>query len=251
VIDFLGDSVFAVFGALHEDPEHAKHAVSCAVEMQTACIQRNKEKRGSGHPPMEMGIGINTGSCVVGNMGSSMRIKYGVVGHAVNLGARIESFTVGGQVLVSDGTRGIVKEDFTTTGPFEVWGKGVGEAIKIWDVRGSKSDASRQLPPLVPGLEELPEPVPVTYKRMEGKQIGSERYGAFLIKLAAAGAELKTDSEMEPFSSIEIGLESGQGKEVSIDGKVVGPGEETGQFIVRFSISDARQAEAIGGFLGK
>jgi adenylate cyclase len=206
VIDFLGDSVFAAFGALHKDPEHAKHAVACAVEMQNAGIQRNKEKRESGHPPMEMGIGINTGSCVVGNMGSSMRIKYGVVGHAVNLGARIESFTVGGQVLISDGTHGIVKEYFTTTGPFEVWGKGVGEAIKIWDVRGSKSDASLRLPPLVPGLEELPEPVPVAYKLMRGKQIGSKRYGAFLTKLAETGAEVKTDSELETFSSIQLGV---------------------------------------------
>ena len=91
----------------------------------------------------------------------------------------------------------------------------------------------------------------MTHKLMRGKQIGSKRYGAFLIKLAEAGAELKTDDEMEPFSSIEIGLESGQGKGGSIDGKVVGPGEETGQFIVRFSISDALQADAIGSFLGK
>ena len=91
----------------------------------------------------------------------------------------------------------------------------------------------------------------MTYKLMRGKQIGSKRYGAFLIKLAEAGAEVKTDSEMETFSSIQIGLESAQGKEVPIDGKVVGPGEETGHFIVRFSLSDALQTETIGGFLGK
>ena len=56
---------------------------------------------------MEMGVGIDTGSAVVGNMGSPRRIKYGVVGNIVNVAARIETCTVGGQVLVSDSTRQI------------------------------------------------------------------------------------------------------------------------------------------------
>jgi adenylate cyclase len=56
-------------------------------------------------PTLEMGVGLDTGAAVVGNMGSPRRITYGVVGHIVNVAARIETCTVGGQVLVSDATR--------------------------------------------------------------------------------------------------------------------------------------------------
>ena len=105
VVDFLGDAVFAVFGAPQADPRHAEQAVACAIEMQRARTARNEETRGRGWPPLEMGIGISTGPVVVGNMGALRRIKYGVVGSTVNVAARIETFTVGGQALVADSTR--------------------------------------------------------------------------------------------------------------------------------------------------
>ena len=102
-----------------------------------------------------------------------------------------------------------MKEEFLTAGPFEVWGKGVGEAIKIWDVRGSESNQSLRLPSLVPGLKALSVPVPITYKVMRGKQIGTESYSALLTKLSETGAELKPDRELETFSPIEVGLDDG------------------------------------------
>ena len=80
VCDFLGDSVFAVFGAPVADEEHAKHAVQCALKMQLARLRLDQETAAKGMPPLEMGIGINSGTCVVGNMGSQLRIKYGIVG---------------------------------------------------------------------------------------------------------------------------------------------------------------------------
>ena len=108
-MDFLGDNLFAVFGAPGIDPEHAQKAVKCAVTMQLTRQGLNATLVQQGLPALEMGIGMNSGLCVVGNMGSQTRIKYGVVGQAVNLAARLESFTVGGQVLISEMTHNLVQ----------------------------------------------------------------------------------------------------------------------------------------------
>ena len=70
-----------------------------------AMVKVNEFNRREGLPAVEMGIAIHTGEVVVGNIGSDKRAKYGVVGSPVNLTARIESYTVGGQILVSDRTR--------------------------------------------------------------------------------------------------------------------------------------------------
>jgi class 3 adenylate cyclase len=126
VVDFLGDAVFTVFGAPRPDTYHVQHAVTCAIEMQRARTAQNEQNRAHGWPPLEMGVGIDTGAAVVGNMGSPRRIKYGVVGNIVNVAARIETFTVGGQVLVSDAIRQALGDRLVVDGPFEAEGKGVG-----------------------------------------------------------------------------------------------------------------------------
>ena len=125
VVDFLGDGLFAVFGAPKALEDHAGRAVACAIEMQLAREAQNRAFFTKGWPPLEMGIGINTGLAVVGNMGSDLRTKYGVAGHLVNLAARIESFTVGGQVLVSEATREALAERLGAEGPLEAEAKGV------------------------------------------------------------------------------------------------------------------------------
>lgn len=246
VIDFLGDSVFAAFGALGEDPHHARHGVRCAVEMQLERLRLNEENRAKGLPILEMGIGLNTGACVVGNMGSTMRIKYGVLGHAVNLGARIETFTVGGQVMISAETNEIVKDHFVTQGPFEVFGKGIEEAIRIWEVREAKGEPPLRLPPVVCELVELPQPVLITFRFMRGKQIDSKSRQAHLTRLAEMGCEIRSDQRLELFSAIQLQIAGNQmDKVVPIDGKVVGADKEKGTFIVRFSPMDVIQTEAI------
>ncbi len=99
--EIIGDAIFVLFGAPLVMPDAAQRAVRCALEMQKAMPGVNEHNLQMGWPEIEMGIGIHTGEVVVGNIGSTKRSKYGVVGRTVNLTARIESFTVGGQVLVS------------------------------------------------------------------------------------------------------------------------------------------------------
>ncbi|MFZ2087613.1 MAG: response regulator, partial [Desulfobaccales bacterium] len=89
--EFIGDGILVIFGAPILRPDDPLRAVACAVEMQLAMTSVNERNCRAGYPKVALGIGINTGDVVVGNIGSQKRIKYAVVGRAVNLTARIES----------------------------------------------------------------------------------------------------------------------------------------------------------------
>jgi adenylate cyclase len=245
VVDFLGDSLFAVFGAPVNDPDHARQAVSCAIDMQLARRRLNRDLAGADLPPMEMGIGINTGACVVGNMGSLMRIKYGVVGHAVNLASRLESFTVGGQVLISESTRQAIADQFAVVGPLEAFGKGVESAIRLWEVRGIQNEEDKTLPPTVPGLTRLVEPILVSLRLITGKQIDPKPYDGRLLQLSPAGAELETNLDLEAFAPLQIEIPGAIGESFLIDCKVVGMGKPKSSFIIRFTGMDEAAAGAL------
>ena len=102
---FIGDAIFVLFGAPIWQEDDAQRAVACAVQMQLAMASVNEQNRQEDLPEVEMGIGIHTGQVVVGNIGSPERMKYGVVGSHVNLTSRIQSYTTGGQILISETTR--------------------------------------------------------------------------------------------------------------------------------------------------
>jgi adenylate cyclase len=123
--EFIGDAILVVFGVPESRDDDALRAVACGLSMQNALIDLNKEIALEGYPPLEMGIGINTGTVIVGNIGSEARLKYGIVGAAVNTAARIESNTVGGQVLIGESTYRLVQESLTTEAPQTVMMKGM------------------------------------------------------------------------------------------------------------------------------
>lgn len=90
---YIGDAIMAFWGAPLPDPQHAEHAVLTALGMQAAAAKLRESYRARGLPELHVGIGINTGNMVVGNMGSDFRRAYTVMGDSVNLGARLESLT--------------------------------------------------------------------------------------------------------------------------------------------------------------
>src|SRR5262245_1981307 len=221
VVDFLGDGLFAVFGAPEALGDHAERAVTCAIEMQLARETKNREFFTKGWPPLEMGIGINTGPAVVGNMGSSLRTKYGVTGHPVNLAARIESFTVGGQVLVSDSTRQALAGRLVADGPLEAEAKGVGTPVFMWMVRRLEGATPLELPSPVSDLAVLASPIEVTLRPLRGKQIGADTYPARLVKLGPSGAELETDYPLAMFDAVQVIVPRGAGLSAALDSKVI------------------------------
>ena len=102
--EYIGDGILVLFGAPVAREDHARRAIACALAMQLAMDEVNERATAIGLPRLQMGIGISTGDVVVGNIGSERRMKYGVVGSPVNETGRIESATVGGQILVSEST---------------------------------------------------------------------------------------------------------------------------------------------------
>ena len=104
---YMGDCIMSFWNAPLDCPEHAELAVKSAEEILIATKELNEELKPLGLPPINVGIGISTGECIVGNMGSEFRFDYSVIGDAVNLGARLEGQTRnydGVDVLLSEET---------------------------------------------------------------------------------------------------------------------------------------------------
>lgn len=112
---FMGDAVMAVFGAPNEHDNDIEEAISCAIEMQIAMNGINEENEAYGIAPLYMGIGINTGEVVAGNLGSRLHSEYTVIGDQVNLASRVEVHSLRGQILLSEHTYQKTK-DFIETG---------------------------------------------------------------------------------------------------------------------------------------
>ena len=109
---YMGDCVMAFWGAPVDTPDHASLAVKTAFEMANAIRQLNQEYRSMGLPEIAIGIGLNTGTMCVGDMGSDIRRSYTVIGDSVNLGSRLEglSKTYGVDTVVSASTRQLVND---------------------------------------------------------------------------------------------------------------------------------------------
>ncbi len=132
--NFIGDAIMAVFGVPVAKPDDAERAVACAIEMQNAMAQVNANNAERGLPNLAMGIGLNTGEVVAGNIGSDRRMKYSVIGAPVNLAARIEAMSSGGQILASDSTFEAVKDIVQTDGRLNVQLKGIDGTVPIHEI---------------------------------------------------------------------------------------------------------------------
>jgi adenylate cyclase len=135
---FVGDMVMALFGAPLDDPRHADHAVSAALAMSDALGELNRKWVAEGRPSMDIGVGINSGEMIAGNIGSEAIMSYTVIGDAVNLGARLESLNkdYGTRIIISDATRSRLTGAYALRPLGEVVVKGKTQPVRIWEVTG-------------------------------------------------------------------------------------------------------------------
>jgi len=144
--EIIGDAILVIFGAPFTKSDDACRAISCALEMQLAMNEVNKNNQQRGYPTLKMGIGINTGEVIVGNIGSSRRAKYGVIGSNVNLTSRIESYTLGGQILISEQTLNACDQKLRIDKELQVMPKGLKEPITIYEIGGIGEKSNICLP---------------------------------------------------------------------------------------------------------
>ena len=133
---FMGDCIMAFWNAPLDVKDHQKLAVQTALQMQIELAKLNEELETEGLPNINIGIGINTGEALVGNMGSDQRFDYSVIGDPVNLASRLESSskTLGKTLVISENTMKGIERMF----PFEyidsITVKGKTEPIKVYTV---------------------------------------------------------------------------------------------------------------------
>jgi len=132
---FVGDELMAVFGVLGNGSESsAESAIHAAVAMQQRLNEIMRERQQQGKPVFEVGIGINTGPVVVGNVGSENRMDYTVIGDAVNIAARLEQVAEGGTVLIGERTRESVPLGMQVVEKGEIKLRNRGSPVKCYEV---------------------------------------------------------------------------------------------------------------------
>jgi len=221
--EIIGDAMLVLFGAPTTRPDDADRALACALEMQLAMEGVNKRHRERNLPELEMGIGINTGNVVAGNVGSEIRVKYAVVGSNVNLAGRVESFTVGGQILITEATLNDCSARVDTGGEFHVPFKGIEKPVTIYELTGIRGNYNISLPAKQLNFVLLKRELPVTFEVLEGKHSSGEKSRGEITHLAEKYAVLHATEPLAPLSNLKITVPDGfeTGREAILYAKVL------------------------------
>lgn len=202
--EFIGDSVLGFFGAPVARADDARRAVACALAMQKGMESVNRQNLLGGLPAVEMGIAVHTGEVVVGNIGSEKRAKYGAVGGHVNLTARIETYTCGGQVLISQRTLAEAGGGVITGGSLSVRAKGFPEPVRVHDLLGLEETPHLHLERRAEVLLPLDPPLRAVFTVLEGKRVGRDEEPAEIVALSRSGAAMKSEATVEALSDLKL-----------------------------------------------
>lgn len=204
--EIIGDALLIIFGAPQEMPDRAQRAIACAIEMQNAMTAVNQQNRAQGLPELEMGIGLNETEVIVGNIGSSKRSKYAVVGSGVNMTSRIESYTVGGQILISESVRQEAGNILRIDAQREVLPKGSETPLRIYEVGGISGSYNLALEGKDPALVTLVRQIPLRYTLLEGKDVGKKGLEGSVVQLSKNCAEITLGGPVEILTNLKMNL---------------------------------------------
>jgi adenylate cyclase len=131
---FIGDSVMAVFGAPIAHDDDVNRSINAAVEIQKSIEAMNKKRKVLKQEEIYIGIGINTGEVVVGNIGAKVRLDYTVIGRSVNLANRLQEVASGGEIIVTDNVVNEARVKYKFSEPMLIKAKGKKEPVKVYRV---------------------------------------------------------------------------------------------------------------------
>jgi class 3 adenylate cyclase len=249
--EFIGDAIFAVFGAPLDHPDHAERAAAAALAMQRAMMQINRDNVALDRPVFEMGIGVHTGEVVVGNIGSEQRAKYAVVGAAVNLAARVEACTVGAQIFVTSETLERIREFAEVAEPVRVELKGIEEPVALYELRGLRGRFAQRLADV--DDTHVNVTLPLRGWVVEGKRLAGEFSGTAQ-RLGLQSLDARLDAQLPTLTNVKLRIQLGGTDRESGDiyGKVVdvAPDSDGRRLRIRFTSVDPADQKRIGALLG-
>ncbi|NUM33873.1 MAG: FHA domain-containing protein [Candidatus Brocadiae bacterium] len=192
---FIGDAIMAIWGLPVSHIEDSLRAVKASLQMQEELFYFNLSQRKMGRNTLKMGVGINVGEVVVGNMGSPKRMEYTVIGPPVNLASRVETLTSRNQILITDNVYNEIKNmgRMVQLSPTHV--KGIERAIQIYGVVGVYDKVEKCeinfLPILVPsqknttyeGLIQFFDFKKIVFAMEPNQEITAETQGTFSIDI--------------------------------------------------------------------
>jgi class 3 adenylate cyclase len=236
--EFIGDAIFAVFGAPVEHADHAERAAATALAMQRANAELNRANAARGRPSFEMGIGLHTGEAVVGNIGSEQRTKYAVVGAAVNLAARVEGCTVGGQILMTTATFERLADLAEVMPPVSVELKGLAAPVALYELRGLGGRFAQRL---AEGETDAVAEVelPVVGAVIEDKRVHGDAFTGTVRRLGRRSLEVSVNAELPVLTNVRVRLRYlGPARESGdVYGKVTGTVERSGTRLTRIHLT--------------
>jgi len=247
--EIIGDGILAFFGAPERLENHPELAVACALEMQVAMREINAHNEADGLPHLEMGVAVNTGEVIVGNIGSEKRTKYGAVGSQVNFTGRVESFTVGGQVLISQATYESLSHMLDVEDALEVEMKGVPGKVKLYDVRGISGIHQAKLPDRDEKLVRLTERVALQVYGIDQKILTGSGTTAFMTHVSLTSGKVIFDYLINRWEDVRMlwKIDSSPESAAEIYGKVISvtPLDGGSEALVRFTSVSAKAYEMI------
>jgi adenylate cyclase len=203
--EFIGDAVFAIFGAPVAHADHAERASAAALAMQRAMAEINDEHVRRGFPRFEMGIGVNTGEAVVGNIGSAQRAKYAVVGSAVNIAGRVEGSTVGGQIFLSAATWEHVKDLAEVAPPIPVEVKGLAQPLMLYELRGLSGRFAQRLPEATTESDpQIDVALPAVCALIDGKVVRHDTMSGIVTRLGLRQIDVRFDAPLAALTNVRL-----------------------------------------------
>lgn len=207
VTEFLGDGLMCVFGAPHITDDYAQRAIACALTIQEKMPEINRWNVEHSYPEIEMGIGINTGTVVLGSLGSESRAKYTAVGQTIDRAFEIESCSVGRQVLISNSTLRAVKDDLEVDflynfvpDPTQL------VKVQIYEVYhiGGRWNAGRRRMTEAPRY--MKKPLDAKIMIVIGKQTDVEIHEARITMISADAVVFETKADLSELDNIRISI---------------------------------------------
>lgn len=234
VIDkFMGDAVMALFGVPEHRPDDLLRAIACAVEMQLALAELNQQAEACGEPRLFAGVAVNTGPVMAGSFGCREHSEYTVIGDTVNVVARMEPFSLRGQVLLSESTLEGARAHLRIAGTNQVRVKGKAKPLTLYELRAMTHPQRL----MVPQVEARRSPrvhvdFPVVLQRLAAKRILSESLTGRARDLGYHGMLVDLPIELPPCADLTVSLLPGPPDEpmTDLDAKVVRVTPRQGRF---------------------